>query len=389
MITTSSTSTTHPHAARRRVAAACLVAVSAVGVLSTTATAQPAHRPTSLERALDAVVDAGAPGAIVLVRDGARTTRLTSGLGNLSPAQTIRASDRTRIGGLTKSFTATVVLQLVDEGVLRLDDNVEQWLPATISNGADVTIRHLLNHTSGIYNYSNDPTVLAPYMSGDLTHQFDPADGIRIAAAYGPQFQPGTALEYSNTNSLLLALIVEQATGRSFASELNRRVIRPLGLDDTSYPTASRIAGRHVHGYLFLEEGPFDVTPWSPSMFGASGAIVSDADDVADFYRSLLRGRLTSRRQLTAMKTIDPVATGGIPDAGIEGGGWGLGLLREELPCGIAWGHDSETPGYLTAAWNSEDGARQVVVIVNTRDDHDDPVATAVRDLLVTAYCDR
>ncbi len=323
----------------------------------------------------------------MLVRDGSRTTRLTSGLGNLETAEAIRAADRFRIGGLTKSFTATVVLQLVDEGVVRLDDSVERWLPSTISNGADIKIRHLLNHTSGIYNYSADPEVLAPYLSGDLTHQFDTAEGIRVAAAHGPQFAPGTALDYSNTNSVLLAAIVERATGRSFAAELARRVIRPLGLDDTSYPTGSRIAGRHAHGYLFLEDGPFDVTPWSPSLYGASGALVSDVDDVADFYRALLRGRLTSRRQLAAMKTIDPVATGGIPDAGILGGGWGLGLLREELPCGVAWGHDSEIPGYTTAAWSSEDGTRQVVVMVSTRDDHDEPVSTALREVLVTAYC--
>jgi D-alanyl-D-alanine carboxypeptidase len=87
------------------------------------------------------------------------------------------------------------------------------------------------------------------------------------------------------------------------------------------------------------------------------------------------------------MKTIDPVATGGIPDAGILGGGWGLGLLRETFPCGDAWGHDTEIPGYMTATWNSEDGDRQVVVIVNSFFEHDEPVSQAMRTLLTLAYC--
>jgi hypothetical protein len=90
------------------------------------------------------------------------------------------------------------------------------------------------------------------------------------------------------------------------------------------------------------------------------------------------------------MQTIDPAATGGVPDAGILGGGWGLGLLRERFPCGTAWGHDSETPGYMTAAWNSKDGNRQVVVVVNDHFfDHDQPDARAMRQLLATAYCGR
>ena len=90
---------------------------------------------------------------------------------------------------------------------------------------------------------------------------------------------------------------------------------------------------------------------------------------------------------LAAMQTIDPVATGGVPDAGILGGGWGLGLLRERFPCGVAWGHDAENPGYMTAAWSSENGRRQVVVVVNSNLDHDEPVSRAMRELLTTAYC--
>jgi D-alanyl-D-alanine carboxypeptidase len=372
----------------RRAVLACIAGLSAVAALATHGSAEAETAPSTLQQALDDVVSAGAPGAIVLVRDGDESVRLSSGLGNLDPETPMNVDDRVRIGGITKSFTATVVLQLVGESVVALDDTVERWLPGIIPNGAGMTIRQLLNHTSGLYNYSSDPSVLAPYMEGNLTQAFDPRDGVQIAADTDPLFAPGTSLSYSNTNYLLLAMIVEAATGNPFEVELAARIIEPLGLDHTSYTTSPEIAGQHTHGYIFLEQGPIDVTPWNPALFGASGAILSNADDVARFYQALLHGELLSADLLASMMTIDRAATGGVPDAGILGGGWGLGLLREEFPCGVAWGHDSETPGYMTAAWNSDDGQRQVVVIVNSHFfDHDQPTSEAMRNLLVTAYC--
>jgi D-alanyl-D-alanine carboxypeptidase len=374
----------------------CMIAVIAlVGVASlATASVAPARDRTgslpAVQRALDEVVAARAPGAIALVRDGNRTYRLSSGYGNLAPLTAIRVSDRSRIGGLTKSFVATVVLQLVGEGKLALGDTVERWLPGVISNGEAISITRLLNHTSGIYNYSADPAILAPYIAGDFTRIFDPRVGVQVAADHGPLFAPGSALAYSNTNYLLLAMIVEAATGNSISTELRARIFEPLGLRHTSYPTSSEIEGSYIHGYILFEEGPLDVTSWSPTLFGASGAILSNAKDVARFYRALLSGELLAHKLLKSMKTIDPVATGGVPDSGILGGGWGLGLLREEFPCGEAWGHDGENPGYKTAAWNSKNGKRQVVVIVNHHFfSHDEPVSEAMREVLVTAYCGR
>jgi D-alanyl-D-alanine carboxypeptidase len=394
---------TAPHR-RHRLAICCALVTSAVvGVAASTGTTAYAEQPTlshpddhpyrhqpstALQEAVDHVVDGGSPGALLLLRQGQRTTVLTSGLSNLAPASPMRADLRARIGGLTKTLTASVVLQLVDEGRLTLADTVEQRLPGVIiPNGAGITIRNLLNHTSGLYDYARDPNVLAPYLAGDLTHIFDPLDGVKVAAQHEPLFEPGTGLAYSNTNYLLLAMVVEKVTGHPFAWELRHRIIQPLGLEHTSYPMTSEIGGPHVHGYLAVDGAPFDVTAWSPTVYGAAGAVLSDAHDVARLYRAVLRGRLINQTELDAMMKIDPVATGGVPDSGISGGGWGLGLLREEFPCGEAWGHDSEIPGYITAAWNSADGDRQVVVIVNTFDDHDEPVSRATRELLVTAYC--
>lgn len=189
---------------------------------------------------------------------------------------------------------------------------------------------------------------------------------------------------------LLLAMIVERITGQPIELQLRNRIFRPLGLERTSYTSSSRIVGSHAHGYLMLDDQTrYDVTDWSPTVFGAAAAILTSADDLAHFYRELLRGRLVRPNVLDAMTTIDPVATGGIPDAGSLGGGWGLGILRENMPCGEAWGHDAENPGYMTAAWNSRDATRQVVVIVNSNHSHDEPVSEKMRKVITLAYCGR
>jgi D-alanyl-D-alanine carboxypeptidase len=367
-----------------------VVALAAVAIL--TAPVSPAKGPGALpavQRALDQLVAAGAPGAMALVRDGDRTIRLSSGYGNLAPKAPMRVADPSRIGGLTKSYTATVVLQLVGEGKLSLDDTVARWLPGRISNGKAISIRQLLNHTSGIYSFDKDPKVFAPYEKGNFTKVFDPREGVKIATAHGPLFAPGTKLSYSNTNYLLLAMIVTAATGKSIGAELRGRIFEPLALRHTNYPTSSLIAGSHTHGYLPGKPPLVDITPLSPTLLSAGGAIVSTADDVARFYRALLRGRVLNPDLVQSMKTIDAVATGGIPDGGIRGGGWGLGLLRETFPCGQAWGHDSEIPGYMTAAWNSRDGTRQIVVVVNSVFTPNEPATRALRRVVSTAYCGR
>lgn len=372
------------------------IIVCIVSILATFAVAAPAHATgrsdlaRRVQQALDRVVAAGAPGATAVVRVGARTLRLSSGRSNLAPAEPMRTDLPARIGGVTKSYTATVVLQLAAERRLRLDDTVEQWLPGAIPTGAGISVRQLLNHTSGVFDYVKDPRTWAPYLEGDWTRIFDPADGVRYAAEHEPLFPPGTALSYSNTNYLLLAMIVEAITGRSIGAELHRRIFAPLGLAHTSYPTSSDIAGRHMHGYIADTTPPVDITPLSPTVYAAAGAVLTSADDLARFYHALLGGRLLPPHVLAQMRTIDPVATGGIPDAGILGGGWGLGLLREEFPCGEAWGHDAEHLGYMAAAWTSRHATRQAVVIVNSgAHDHDTPVSAAMRNALITAYCDR
>ena len=333
-----------------------------------------------IQRALARLTATEAPGAIVLVRDGNRTLRLTSGYGNLEKKTPIRANDRFRIGSVTKTFVATVVLQLVGEGRLDLDDTIEHWLPGLVPNGKRITVRELLNHTSGLFEVANDQGFLARVL-WKRTEVWSPRELVRIATAHKPLFKPGTNWSYSNTGYILLGLIAEAASGTPIGTELDRRIFRPLHLRNTSFASSPNISGTYAHGYLPLDESqPRDATVFSQSSTWAAGAIVSTADDLATFYRSLLRGRLLRPHLLHAMETTVPVP------ADPHAGGSGLGLFETGLPCGRVWGHEGTAFGYKTSAYSSKDATRQVVVMVN--DSPPSPVvANAFESLVDTAYC--
>src|SRR3954452_7262678 len=262
---------------------------AAVGVSPSAARDGSPQRASALERDLDRVVAAGVPGAVLLVRDGDRTIRLTSGNGNVRPRTPIRAGDRFRVGSITKTFVATVVLQLVAEQRLTLEDSVARWLPGVVPDGERITVRHLLNRTSGLFAFGGDHGFVT-HASRDPLRVWTPREIVAIATAHPPTFAPGAGWSYSDTNYYVLGLIVEAATGRSLADELRRRIFLPLRLHATSLPAGPGLAGRHAHGY-FLQP-PQDVTVGSPSVQWAAGALVSNADDLARFFRALLGGRV-------------------------------------------------------------------------------------------------
>jgi D-alanyl-D-alanine carboxypeptidase len=293
---------------------------------------------------------------VLLARDGDRTIRLTSGNGNLKPRAPMRAGDRFRVGSVTKTFVATVVLQLAGEGRLTLEDTVEHWLPGVVPNGERITVRQLLNHTSGLFAFGGDRDFVTQAVRDPL-RAWTPLEIVAIATAHPPHFPPGAGWSYSDTNYYVLGLIVETATGRSLGIELRRRIFAPLRLRATSFPTAPGIAGRHAHGYLLRP--PQDVTVGSPSVQWAAGALVSNADDLAHFFRALLGGRLLRSDLLQLMRTTVAARELG------PGNAYGLGLQKLPEPCGAVWGHTGGSPGYVADALNSTDGERQVVVLVN------------------------
>jgi len=369
---------------RRRLS---VLALAALLLLAAAAPAAGSQAPSAelprqqLQQLLDELVATGQPGAIGLARHGKETWRGASGLANLDPQQPMRPGLRYKIGSITKTFTATVVLQLVGEHKLRLGDSVERWLPGLVPNGDHITIRQLLQHTSGLFDYAEDPRIAEPYLQGDLEFVWRPRQLIAIATEHPPLFPPGTSWSYSNTGYVLLGLIIRAATHSSVQQQLQTRILRPLGLRHTSFPvTNPHIAGPHAHGYQ-LGAGPggtpLDFTGLSPSWAWATGNMVSTVDDVAHFHRALLRGRLLPPGLLRAMQTT--VATG-------SGFRYGLGLVSIELPCGTFWGHEGGLPGYENWALSSSDGEDQVVMMVNAGDGGSD-YAQLVGERVFTALC--
>jgi len=381
---------THRRSSGRRSRNAILVA-AVLGcfalALVGTAAASPSqgNERQDLQRDLDALVAGGAPGAILFVRGPHGEARLTSGLADIAESTQMQPNDRYRIASLTKSYTATVVLQLVAEQKLTLGDSVEQWLPGVVPNGANITVRMLLNHTSGIFNYEFEPRVFEPYFNGDFGFYWSPLELIAFANEHDPLYPPGETSEstYSNTNYAILGLIVKAVTGSTIEAETRSRIFKPLHLAATTYPVAeTTIEGKHAHGYFLFGAPPLvDVTEFSPSISTAGGAIVSTVADVARFYRALFEGRLLPPNLLAAMETT-------IPSGGDLGQRYGLGVEEFATQCGTAWGHSGAFPGYWNYAFTSADGRHQAVLMTNIDPTATTPVLRAgFYDLLFKSFC--
>jgi D-alanyl-D-alanine carboxypeptidase len=329
----------------------------------------------SLTGSIEQVVSNGVPGALVIVRDGDRTEAAAAGVADVDAHTKVQATDRFRIGSVTKTFVATIVLQLAADRRLELDDEVSRWLPGLLPDGDRITIRDLLAHRSGLPDVADDPEVLNGYRS-----DWSPRRLVRLAAREPRTAGPGGAFRYSSTNYLLLGLIVERVTGRSVASELRQRIIEPLRLSNTAYRPGA-VAGPHVHGYrLASHQGVVDPTEkrdlerQSARWAGASGDLISSAGDVARFLSALLGGDLLPRAQLRAMEAVH--------------GRYGLGLAVYPTRCGRAWGHTGNLNGVVTIAWSTLDARRQIVVMANAYPLP--PTAdVAIRRMAVSAFCGR
>ena len=366
---------------------ATVAALLTLGSAGAAQAGAPSSQQARIAAAADAVVAAGVPGVVVYSRNGPRTIRIARGSDDLATKRPMTSSDRFRIGSVTKTFTATVVMQLVREGKLALGDTVEQHLPGLVPNGQAITYRELLSHTSGLPDYFSNKRIFAPYAAGHLTYTWSHRAIVSISAADKPLFAPGERLKmaYSNTGYYILGLTVERITGHSLASELARRIFQPLGLHDTELPATNRPAGRYSHGYT----GDFgkqqqDVSILSPSILWAAGGIVSTPADVAAFYRALFQGRLLPLALVHQMQSAE------FSIAHTHGRqAVGLGLFRASLPCGTTWGHNGDLPGYTTQAYSSPNADRQAVIAVNVGEEAAFTPAQqeALAGLTLHAYC--
>ncbi|MFE4976221.1 serine hydrolase domain-containing protein [Kitasatospora sp. NPDC056651] len=292
-----------------------------------------------------------------------------------------------RIGSATKTFVSTTLLQLVGERRLGLDDRLESLLPGIVPNSAGITVRQLLNHTSGVADYTQDPAFgfSDQWLTGGRYKSYRLRDLVDIADKYPPAFAPGQDWQYSNTNYILIGMIIEKLTGHSWNDEVTRRIIRPLRLTNTWMPgDLPSIPGPHAHAYVKTATGPVDVTVLNPSMAGSAGGGISTTTDLTAFLDALLGGRLLRPAELAAMKET---TTHG------EGQTYGLGLQRLDTPCGPFWGHAGGIPGYSTMMLASPDGKREFAANTTFYDtpDQDTPdqatASAAWRKVTETALC--
>ncbi|MFK8850737.1 serine hydrolase domain-containing protein [Streptomyces sp. Ac-502] len=358
------------HRARRFRRCAGMAVSFVLGVTALTGPAQAtetghqasAQHP-STRRALDRLVaEVRLPGVAAQVRNEHGVWNGTAGVADLGTGRERSAADHFRAASVTKTFLATVVLQLEAEGRLGLDDSVDRWLPGAIrgsgNDGRRISVRQVLQQTSGLYNFSDDAALKKRYTgAGFLKHRYDtfaPEDVLRAALRHRPLFAPGKGWAYSNTNYLVAGMIVEEVTGHSYRHEIERRVLRPLRLHETSFPgTGPTLPGPHPVAYstLYVQDphaAIHDATDYNTTMWAGSADIVSTTGDIARFLAALLRGDLLPAAQMRAMLHAVRLPEEALPDW------YGLGLMGRELSCGVTvWGHDGSLHGSLTHAYGT------------------------------------
>jgi CubicO group peptidase (beta-lactamase class C family) len=298
-----------------------------------------------------------------------------------------------RIASVTKTFTAVIVLQLVEESKLALSDTVERWLPAVVSShgndGSKITIAQLLRHESGLSNYLEDPTfsdLVASAQAFDA-HRFDAisqAELVSVAMQSPPLFAPGAHFAYSNTNYVLLGMIIQAATAQTWREQIEHRIVAPLGLTNTYVPGYSPyLIAPHVRGYARFpdREGLVDVT--NNSLISAADAgVVSSLSDLNRFFEALVTGELLSSASLSAMQ--DTIA---IDHPMFPNGRYGLGLQWSPLSCGGGyWHHTGDTLGYAVWTGVLGDGSRSVTMMMNSPGEEETAAAaTALIDRVLCA----
>ncbi|WP_234025009.1 MULTISPECIES: serine hydrolase domain-containing protein [unclassified Streptomyces] len=300
---------------------------------------------------------AGMYGAYSAVRDGSEEWQGAAGVADIDTGRPTTPQMEHRIGSITKTFTATAVLQEVGKGHIDLDAPIGHYLPDLVTGerGRAITVRMLLNHTSGIGDYGRAIFATADSIEGNRFHEFAPEELARLGVAAPALGKPGEAHHYSNTNFILAGLLLRKVTGQSPETYITEHVIRKAGLRHTYFPHSPYISGPHAKMYEAAYGGfnpPRDFSVYNLSWGGTAGALVSTMPDLNRFYRALLGGKLLPPAQLRQMKTTVPV-----PGTHAR---YGLGLLQTTSACGEFWGHNGLVLGAMTWSLSSPDGRRQL-----------------------------
>ena len=270
-----------------------------------------------------------------------------------------------RIASISKAFSGVIALHLVQEGRLGLSDTIGRRLPGMMPTAwSAVTVRQMLNHTSGLPDYTKSDG-FAEQAERDPRGYVSPTRIIDWVRADRLVFRPGSRYEYSNTDNIVIGLIAQRVTGRSYGSLLSALVIRPARLRQTSFPTRRiSLPTPYIHGYgVAPHKPPQDLTNFlSPSGAWASGAIVSTPADLGAFIRADLGGRFFGLAQRRQQFRFVP---GSSSPAGPGTNSAGLALFRYQTRCGTVYGHPGNFPGYVQWAAATADGRRSVTTSLN------------------------
>ena len=351
-----------------RVLAVPLAAAIALGAAGGTASAAPSKDETThLKSRAQGLVDAGYPAALAAVSDAkGESAGVAVGKGNLETGQAPPMDGEVRIGSNTKTFVAVVVMQMVQEGKVGLDEPIETYLPGLIKgegiDGSKITVRQLLQHTSGLPEYT-DTTPGRSDIFQIKDHYIPPRDLLDTALGKPAAFEPGTQWAYTNTNYVVLGMLVERVSQRPVGEQIDQRIIKKLGLSHTYFPAPGdrSIKGTHPQGYHLSAEGKLeDITEMDPAWAWAAGAMVSTPSELNTFFQAVFDGRLLTQ------SSIDEMRNGAVDASSRLGPGtvYGLGLIGRSLTCGgTSWGHGGTIHGYQTNNAVGPDGTAAIFAV--------------------------
>ncbi|MFT4135418.1 serine hydrolase domain-containing protein [Microbacterium sp.] len=362
-----------------------LAAGVALCALTACGTATPAPAPTrtasaapttvfddaALQAALDDTLEAGGfPGVVARVITAGGSWDGAAGATEEGGSTLPTAKDHTRIGSVTKTMTATLLLQLVEEGEVSLDDPVSKYVPE-LPNG-EATLRQAADMTSGIPSYTLDDMLVDEYLA-DPTRSWTTAELLDDVRTLEPSFDPGEGWEYSDSNYLVIGAVIEQVTGQPLAQAFEERLFAPLGMTETSYPTTNALPEPFLSGSTMQgspDGDPQDATRFDPSFTGAAGGVVSTLDDLEKWAHALFTGDGILDEKTQQLRR-DSILTSPLPNTPISG--YGIGIANHDG----WWGHTGELPGYSTAVFHDDDLDTTIIVVVNSDIALDSGVAPA------------
>ena len=350
-----------------RVLAVPLVAAIALGAAGGAASAAPSKgEAESLKSRAQGLVGAGYPAALAAVTDSkGESAGVAVGKGSLETGQAPPLDGEVRIGSNTKTFVAVVVMQMVQEGKVGLDEPIEIYLPGLIKgegiDASKITVRQLLQHTSGLPEYTDTvPGRSDIFQIKD--HYAQPRDLLDTALSKPAAFEPGTQWAYTNTNYVVLGMLIERVSQRPVGEQIDQRIIKKLGLSHTYFPAPGdrSIKGTHPQGYHLSAEGKLeDITEMDPAWGWAAGAMVSTPSELNTFFQAVFDGRLLTQASIDEMKK-------GVDASSRFGPGvvYGLGLIGTPLSCGgTSWGHGGTIHGYQTNDAVGPDGTAVTIAV--------------------------